>query len=114
MTKLKIIFLLVLAGFILVGCGDSRAEDKKLLVDSLVLSGMATKDEAECAVDALSDNLSDKAWDGIMLGINGTADELKAYEDSITEEDEVKFMKEFITAGAATLQCDGVDMNFFN
>tara|TARA_B100000003_G_scaffold188536_1_gene184982 strand:- start:944 stop:1288 length:345 start_codon:yes stop_codon:yes gene_type:complete len=114
MTKLKTLFLLLLAGFILVGCGDPRAEDKKLLVDSIVLAQMATKDEAECAVDALSDNLSDKAWEGMMLEVNGTADEKKAWEDSVTEEDEVEFMKEFITAGAATLQCDGVDMNFFN
>ena len=114
MTKLKTIFLLVLAGFILVGCGDPRAEDKKLLVDSLVLSQMATKDEAECAVNALSDNLSDKAWEGIMIEMNGTYDERKAFEDSITEEEEAEILVEFITATAATLECDGIDMGLFN
>ena len=114
MAKLKTLLLLVLTGFILVGCSDPRAEDKKLLVDTLVLSQMVTKDEAECAVDALSDNLSDKAWEGIMIEFDGTYDERKAFEDSITEEEETEFMKEFIKATAATLECDGIDMGLFN
>ncbi len=113
MSKLKTLLLLVLAGFILVGCGDPRAEDKKLLVDSLVVSQMVTKDQAECAVDALSDNLNDKAWEGLMIEINGTSDERKAFQDSITEEEEEEFMKDFISATAATLQCDGIDMGLF-
>ena len=113
MTKLKTLLLLVLTGFILVGCSDPRAEEKKLLVDALVVSQMVTRDEAECAVDALSDNLSDKAWEGIMIEMNGTYDERKAFEDSIIKE-EAEFMKEFITATAATLECDGIDMGLFN
>ena len=113
MAKLKTLLLLALTGFILVGCGDSRGEDKKKLVDMLVIAQDVTRDQAECAVDALSDNLGDKAWEGLMLTIDGTRDERKAFEDGLSEEDEKDLEAEFLSATAATLECDGIDRPMF-
>ena len=62
MAKLKTIFLLVLAGFILVGCGDPRADEKAKLTDA-VLAELGdlenAADVAECRVGVFSDALDD-------------------------------------------------------
>ena len=113
MAKLKTLLLLALTGFILVGCGDSRGEDKKKLVDMLVIAQDVTRDQAECAVDALSDNLSDKAWEGLMVNIDGTGDEKKAFEDGLSAEDEKDLEAEYLSATAATLECDGIERPMF-
>ena len=62
MAKLKTVFLLVLAGFILVGCGDPRADEKAKLTDA-VLAELGdlenAADVAECRVGVFSDALED-------------------------------------------------------
>ena len=113
MAKLKTLLLLALTGFILVGCGDSRGEDKKKLVDMLMIGQKLTRDQAECAVDAVSDNLGDKAWEGLMVNIDGTGDEKKAFEDGLSAEDEKDLEAEYLSATAATLECDGIDRPMF-
>jgi len=62
MAKLKTIFLLVLAGFILVGCGDPRADDKAKLTDAVVakLGDVENAaDVAECVVGVMSEAIED-------------------------------------------------------
>ena len=62
MAKLKTIFLLVLAGFILVGCGDPRADDKTKLTDAVVaeLGDVENAaDVAECVVGVMSEAIED-------------------------------------------------------
>ncbi len=62
MAKLKTIFLLVLAGFILVGCGDPRADEKAKLTEAVVADlgdREDAADVAECAVGVLSESLED-------------------------------------------------------
>ena len=62
MAKLKTIFLLVLAGFILVGCGDPRADEKAKLTEAVVASlgdREDAADVAECQVGVLSEALED-------------------------------------------------------
>ena len=62
MAKLKTIFLLVLAGFILVGCGDPRADEKAKLTEAVVASlgdREDAADVAECVVGVMSEELED-------------------------------------------------------
>ena len=113
MTKLKTLFLLFLAGFILVGCSDPRADDKKMLVDMLTLNQDLTKDQAECAVNALSGELDDKAWEALILSVTGTYEEQQAFEDSVSKEEERDLEKQVMSGMAATLECDGVDKSMF-
>ena len=68
MAKLKTL-LLTLAGFILVGCGDPRAEDKKTVVNMLIVNQDLTKDQAECAVNALSGEMDDKHGKPYFYGL---------------------------------------------
>lgn len=111
MTKLKTLLLLVLAGFILVGCGDPRAEDKKTLVNMLIVNQDLTKDQAECAVNALSGEMDDKAWEALLLS-TGTYEEQQAFEDSLSKEEERDLEKQVMSGMVATLECDGVDRWF--
>ena len=65
MAKLKTIFLLVLAGFILVGCGDPRADEKAKLTEAVVADlgdREDAADVADCVVNVMSENLDDDAW----------------------------------------------------
>ena len=48
-----------------------------------------------------------------MLTIDGTRDERKAFEDGLSEEDEKDLEAEFLSATAATLECDGIDKAMF-
>jgi len=62
MAKLKTIFLLVLAGFILVGCGDPRADEKAKLTEAVVAElgdREDAADVAECVVGVMSEELED-------------------------------------------------------
>ena len=86
MSKLKTIFLLFLAGFIVVGCSDPRAEDKKILVDELMDLEDLTKDQAECAINAFSDNFSDNSWKGLVLEVTGSNEEYNQLIDYIAEQ----------------------------
>tara|TARA_B100000073_G_scaffold251347_1_gene211524 strand:+ start:180 stop:521 length:342 start_codon:yes stop_codon:yes gene_type:complete len=113
MTKLKTLFLLFLAGFILVGCSDPRADDKKMLVSMLIVNQDLSKDQAECAVNALSDEMEDIAWESLMLSINGSYIEMKALEDTLSKEEQRDVMQQLTSGMAATLQCDGVDRSMF-
>jgi len=113
MSKLKTIFLLFLAGFILVGCSDPRAEDKKILVDELMDLEDLTNDQAECAVNALSDNMSDNSWKGMVIEVSGSDEEYDAWAESLTEEDEEKLLKEFNSGVAVALECDGIPSGTF-
>ncbi len=113
MAKLKTLLLLVLAGFILFGCSDPRSDDKKMLVDMLTLNQDLTKDQAECAVNALSDEMDDKAWEALVLSITGTYEEKQAFEDTISKEEQRDVEKQIMSGMAATLECDGVDKSMF-
>ena len=124
MTKLKTLLLLVLAGFILVACGsgeeaveaevvDPRADDKKMLVDMLILNQDLTRDQSECAVNALSGEMDDKAWEALILSVTGTYEEQQAFEDSVSKEEERDLEKQVMSGMAATLECDGVDKSMF-
>jgi len=113
MSKLKTIFLLFLAGFILVGCSDPRAEDKKILVDELMDLEDLTNDQAECAINAFSDNMSDNSWKGLVVEVSGSDEEYDAWEESLTEEDEEKLAKEFNSGVAVALECDGIPPGTF-
>ncbi len=113
MSKLKTIFLLFLAGFILVGCSDPRAEDKKILVDELMDLEDLTNDQAECAINAFSDNMSDNAWKGLVLEVSGSDEEFDAWDESITEEDAEKMINEFNSGVADALECDGIPPGTF-
>jgi len=112
MAKLKTLFLLFLAGIILVGCGDPRAEDKKTLANMLTVNQDLTKDQAECAVNALSGEMDDKAWEALVLSITGTYEEQQAFEDSLSKEEERDLEKQVMSGMVATLECDGVDRWF--
>lgn len=74
MAKLKTLILLVLAGFILVGCGsDPRADDKALLTEKVLeIAGDAENatDVAECVVGVMDENLDDDAWMALMFDLN--------------------------------------------
>ena len=62
MAKLKTVFLLVLAGFILVGCGDPRADEKAKLTEAVIAElgdREDAADVAECQVGVLSEALED-------------------------------------------------------
>ena len=48
-----------------------------------------------------------------MLTIDGTCDERKAFEDGLSEEDEKDLEVEYLSATAATLECDGIDRPMF-
>ena len=70
MTKLKTLLLLVLAGFILVGCSDPRADDKEKLKSYWSSNYDLNEDELDCAVDTISDSLSDTNWEGLIISIS--------------------------------------------
>ena len=74
MAKLKTLILLVLAGFILVGCGsDPRADDKAVLTEKVLEElGDAENaaDAAECFVGIMDENLDDDAWTAFMFVVN--------------------------------------------
>ncbi len=85
MTKLKTIFLLVLAGFILVGCGDPRADEKAKLTEAVIAKIGDVEnaaDVAECVVGVMSDNLDDDAWTALMFAVD------------LDEEGAMKFVEE--------------------
>ena len=113
MSKLKTIFLLFLAGFIVVGCSDPRAEDKKILVDELMDLEDLTKDQAECAINSFSDNLSDNSWKGLVLEVTGSDEEYDAWDESLTEEDAEKIVNEYNSGVADALECDGIPPGTF-
>mgnify|MGYP001170239122 FL=1 len=89
MAKLKTLILLVLAGFILVGCGsDPRADDKAVLTEKLLeVQGDAENaaDVAECVVGVMDENLDDDAWTAFMF----VANEDEAGAEKWLEENEV-------------------------
>ena len=70
MAKLKILLLLVLAGFILVGCSDPRADEKAKLKTYWKSSFDFTEDELDCAVDTMSNSLDDTNWEGLIISIS--------------------------------------------
>jgi len=73
MAKLKTLSLLVLAGFILVACGDPRADDKAKLTEAVTadLGDVENAaDIAECVVGVMSDNLDDDAWTALMFVVD--------------------------------------------
>ena len=73
MAKLKTLSLLVLAGFILVACGDPRADDKAKLTEAVTaeLGDVENAaDVAECVVGVMSDNLDDDAWTALMFVVD--------------------------------------------
>ncbi len=102
MSKLKTIFLLFLAGFILVGCSDPRAEDKKILVDELMDLEDLTNEQAECAINAFSDNMSDNSWKALVLEVSGSDEEFDAWDEN-----------EFNSGVADALECDGIPPGTF-
>ena len=70
MSKLKTLLLLVLAGFILVGCSDPRADDKEKLKSYWSSNYDLNEDELDCAVDTISDSLSDTYWEALLISIS--------------------------------------------
>tara|TARA_Y100001936_G_C15494628_1_gene370170 strand:- start:102 stop:476 length:375 start_codon:yes stop_codon:yes gene_type:complete len=60
-------FLILIIALLLVACGDSRAKDKELVVDTLLADpDMVVLDfsieDIECMVDDISDAMDDETW----------------------------------------------------
>tara|TARA_A100001234_G_scaffold53387_1_gene45466 strand:+ start:60 stop:440 length:381 start_codon:yes stop_codon:yes gene_type:complete len=60
-------FLILIIALLLVACGDSRAKDKELVVDTLLADpDMVVLDfsieDIECIVDDISDAMDDETW----------------------------------------------------
>ena len=92
MAKLKTLILLVLAGFILVGCGsDPRADDKAVLTEKVLeIIGDAENatDVAECVVGVMDENLDDDAWMVLMFDLNDDEAGFKKWaEENEVDED---------------------------
>ena len=94
MKNLKF-YLMALTAIFLIGCGDSRADDKAMMVEKELEYGHVTKEEAECMVNVLSDSFSDdEDWatlvsmydlsiaESAMLGMGG---ELSAEEQKMMD-----------------------------
>ena len=91
MAKLKTLSLFVLAGFILVACGDPRADDKAKLTEAVTadLGDVENAaDIAECVVGVMSDNLDDDAWTALMFVVDEDEDgATKFVEENELDED---------------------------
>ena len=90
MTNFKILILLI-AGLVLVGCGDPRAAEKEAMKESLAdtmrdsLSDEEKATAAGCIIDTLSANVDDDGWKALNFAYKKQRDEARAWaeEESI-------------------------------
>ncbi|MAI03116.1 MAG: hypothetical protein CMQ75_01120 [Gammaproteobacteria bacterium] len=82
MTNFKTLILLI-AGLVLVGCGDPRAAEKEAMKEALADSIGATA--AACIIDTMSANVDDDGWKALNFLYKKQRDEARewAEEESI-------------------------------
>tara|TARA_B100000965_G_C19292426_1_gene626461 strand:+ start:298 stop:627 length:330 start_codon:yes stop_codon:yes gene_type:complete len=82
MTNFKTLILLI-AGLVLVGCGDPRAAEKEAMKEALADSIGDT--DAACIIDTMSANVDDDGWKALNFLYKKQRDEARAWaeEESI-------------------------------
>ena len=96
-------FLTLIIALLLVACGDSRAKDKELVVDALLVDpDMVVLDfsleDIECMVDDISDAMDDETWslyvEAMRLQKAGMSDIEVLRRMDMSEKDEVKIFSD--------------------
>lgn len=93
MTNFKTLILLI-AGLVLVGCGDPRAAEKEAMKEALAdtmrdsLSDEEKATAAGCIVDTLSANVDDDGWKALNFLYKEQREEARAWteEEGIDED----------------------------
>ena len=86
MTNFKTLILLI-AGLVLVGCGDPRAAEKEAMKEALAdtMRGSLSDEEkataAGCIVDTLSANVDDDGWKALNFMYKQQRDEARAWAE---------------------------------
>tara|TARA_B100000674_G_scaffold450385_1_gene420285 strand:+ start:917 stop:1297 length:381 start_codon:yes stop_codon:yes gene_type:complete len=100
-------FLILIIALLLVACGDSRAKDKELVVDTLLADpDMVVLDfsieDIECMVDDISDAMDDETWslyvEAVRLQKAGLSDEEILQRMDMSEKDAAKVFSAAITS----------------
>ena len=100
-------FLILIIALLLVACGDSRAKDKELVVDTLLADpDMVVLDfsieDIECMVDDISDAMDDETWslyvEAVRLQKAGLSDEEILQRMDMSEKDAAKVFSAAISS----------------
>ena len=100
-------FLILIIALLLVACGDSRAKDKELVVDTLLTDpDMVVLDfsieDIECMVDDISDAMDDETWslyvEAMRLQKAGLSDVEVLQRMDMSEKDAAKVFSAAITS----------------
>ena len=100
-------FLILIIALLLVACGDSRAKDKELVVDTLLADpDMVVLDfsieDIECMVDDISDAMDDETWslyvEAVKLQKAGLSDEEILQRMDMSEKDAAKVFSAAISS----------------